>query len=637
MIKSISSLNNIVDSIELYESKGLQKNAGNLSRFLRTKAKVPYVVYRFKSGKTTYDLFFFKLEADKEGIHWSLNDGEYTFIKQDLSLKAMEIPSTRLALFLDKASELGLSEVEGESLRKADVFSGQHPVALIIRKYGKGVVDHEVLSRGSAREYRKLINKFFTDGGEPQDVEPQAQEKELVISPLAPINAPIAVDNSEAGVAVKAKRKRASSAKRASKALKKKSSKKGAVKEQGPKGATLPLIFAPKGDVDPEVKKKFIAKKVLSTGLGEDVVEYLYDLGLDTYPNEKLHKDIVVFRDVDPLSGPIISYRQKKGNKSQLRYSAQYNKMSSEAKERRVLGSVEPKYNEIEQLFSSNIEEKNEDLYPSVIGSIVHATGLRPGTKKQAMLSVDKRTSGISTLRKRDVSLNGSEVSLKFIGKARMENTAVFNDPLVAEELRLLMIGKEPNDFIFGQKSDAYVLRANQIIKELCGEGSLKDLRTIKAATMAREILEERKTLPKDVAKAKKALAEVFAKATIAVSKQLNNTPVMARDSYIPKSVLIEYIESRGQSAESLLSWNMNFGYGEYQKLLSEAYSRILGEGVEVTYEEQPYDIIDDDFNEDSGFVEQGLGFFQEDFVFNALESLGLINDEGILRGTEDE
>ena len=621
----VDKLNSIIEGI-LIEAKGdLNPKGSNLSSFLRTKAKVPYVVYKVKGrGKLEYMVFFFKFEEEKEGVHWKLEDGQYTFIKQEVTVPSMQIDSNRLEKFIADLGEITKVEnVDKESLKGEQVFSGQHPVGMIIRKMrsGKtlGVISVDELKSGVDLEIKRLIEKRFTDdlddADEPTDKPVRAKPaKPARVKPVKPTAKPARAKPAKPAKAKPtAKPAKAKPAKKVKKAVVSKKAKTARAKSaQKVKSAPFPKtrVVLPNEEQTEKLLKAYKgrfekADPPVPMPITEDEALFLISLGCDRLPNNDA-TEVEVFVGGDPLAGPLVKFKAKNG-KPQSGYSSQYSKASSDAKFAKIITDVVPNLEAFKARFVEVAEDEASsplDRTGAIVGLIVQETGLRPGTKMGGANS-EGDTFGISSLLKKHVKLKtttaGKEfVELTFVGKALKENKTLVRDPFNVEAIKEAMKGLRPNDPLFVRERmmpTTISKRAGDIMSEVVGGTSLKDLRTAKASQLAIKDLEKRlpKTLPKDIEEAKEVIVKAWSESTLKISEVLCNTQSMTAKSYVAPSVLEEAIRARGLDPRDI--------YEEFEEFSDLFYT------IESSEMRQPSDEEDENYDPSIGYVTHEDGY----------------------------
>jgi DNA topoisomerase-1 len=172
----------------------------------------------------------------------------------------------------------------------------------------------------------------------------------------------------------------------------------------------------------------------------------------------------------------------------------------------------------------------------AAIVAIIAETGLRPGSAASA---ATESHYGISTLRSEHVSFSGGKAKLSFVGKSGKKNTAEVSDPAVVAWMKERHASAGDRD---GNVWEARDTDARSEFKDMGGAAfKLKDFRTVKASEIAASELLSAvppPPLPANVAAAKKLLLSRVRKASDVVAAALNNTPAVARKSYIMPSVI---------------------------------------------------------------------------------------------------
>jgi DNA topoisomerase-1 len=191
------------------------------------------------------------------------------------------------------------------------------------------------------------------------------------------------------------------------------------------------------------------------------------------------------------------------------------------------------------------------------VSRILACCFLRPGSRAYTR---DNGSYGLTTLRRRHVSVRGDLVSLDFPGKAGKRQTREIRDRRIARILRLLADG--PGE-VFRYRADGGAWtrirrrHVNDYIKRSMGEAfSAKDFRTWAATLLCACSLAR---LGADARESKAARRKKVVAAIRETARRLGNTPAICRASYISPRVLGEFerarvIEPHAGSLESLLA-----------------------------------------------------------------------------------
>jgi DNA topoisomerase I len=151
-------------------------------------------------------------------------------------------------------------------------------------------------------------------------------------------------------------------------------------------------------------------------------------------------------------------------------------------------------------------------------------------------------TYGITTLRKRHVSVRGTRVRLSFAGKGRAQiHTSLVDDELAVAIRELLAV---PGSRVFRYERDGELCNLtsrtlNEYVKEYLGaEFTAKDFRTWGGTLLAAIAFAERARAGQD---GKGAITAVMRQ----VAERLGNTPAVCRQSYVAPAVVDAHLDGR--------------------------------------------------------------------------------------------
>ena len=170
---------------------------------------------------------------------------------------------------------------------------------------------------------------------------------------------------------------------------------------------------------------------------------------------------------------------------------------------------------------------------------LVNDAWFRVGTDRHARTS---RTYGITTLTKRHVSISGGAIEFRFRGKNGALVKRTVENPRLARELRSL-VALESGSRLFRYERDGELCHLtaaalNEYIGEHLGNGfTAKDFRTWGGTLLAAVELGKHGPAASE-AEAKRVLAAVMRK----VSRELGNTPAVARASYVSPVIVDHYL-----------------------------------------------------------------------------------------------
>ena len=188
------------------------------------------------------------------------------------------------------------------------------------------------------------------------------------------------------------------------------------------------------------------------------------------------------------------------------------------------------------------LEPLEPERVTAVAVRLINLGWFRVGSDRYARRS---RTFGITTLRKRHVSVHGTRIAFSFPGKGRAQVRRTVVDDELADEVRFLL-DVEGGTRLFryranGELSNLTGARLNDYIGLHIGdEFTAKDFRTWGGTLLAAVALAERGP-PETPAEAKRTLAAVMR----SVGEQLGNTPAVCRASYVSPAVVEQYLEGR--------------------------------------------------------------------------------------------
>ena len=159
---------------------------------------------------------------------------------------------------------------------------------------------------------------------------------------------------------------------------------------------------------------------------------------------------------------------------------------------------------------------------------------------------------GLTTLQRRDASLEGTVVSLRFPGKSGKRQEMDIDDPDLAAVIELLLGGRQSSHLLAYQRGRRRVALTprdvNAYVRTMTGGAfTAKDFRTLRGTILAADALARIGTV--DTASQRKRAEALAIRAT---SEALGNTPAVARSSYIDPRVFERY--KRGRLLDTTVS-----------------------------------------------------------------------------------
>jgi DNA topoisomerase-1 len=173
---------------------------------------------------------------------------------------------------------------------------------------------------------------------------------------------------------------------------------------------------------------------------------------------------------------------------------------------------------------------------------LINLGWFRVGSDRYAKTS---KTFGITTLRKKHVSIRGSRIAFRYLGKNRVWVRTALVDEELADAMKGLVAVPGGRRLFRYRYEDAICnltgARLNQYISEHLGEEfTAKDFRTWGGTLLAAVTLAERGVQETET-DARRAVAAVMQ----TVGDRLGNTPAVARSSYVSPAVVEQYLDGR--------------------------------------------------------------------------------------------
>ena len=188
------------------------------------------------------------------------------------------------------------------------------------------------------------------------------------------------------------------------------------------------------------------------------------------------------------------------------------------------------------------LDPYEHDWTCAVAVGLINKAWFRVGSERHARSS---RTYGVTTLRKRHVSVSGDEIEFCFRAKNRkLVRRTISNAKLAKSVEQLLDLPDGSRLFRFerdGELVDLTSALLNEYLAENLGDGfTAKDFRTWGGTLLAAREL-ERYGVAESESDAKRTLAAVMRY----VGDELGNTAAVARDSYVSPVVVDHYLAGR--------------------------------------------------------------------------------------------
>lgn len=300
-----------------------------------------------------------------------------------------------------------------------------------------------------------------------------------------------------------------------------------------PKTTPTPRKEAPvapsKHDPNPaEGKMKSVAGAKPGSQLPQHVQDRLKELGVSKLPAAHV-SDVHVSDDLHAGSDVVhqhalIKWRDDKG-RQQSSYSPEFDKRNAAEKFKRVLEN-RPKL----EAAIPELRAKAQESPAHAAALLIAQTGLRPGSNES--LKAENHY-GVTTMEARHVTFDHDGAHIEYVGKEGVTNRAHVTDHATVEALRKNVEGKAPTDRVFKGVDNT------KISSTLPAGVKVKDMRTTIATTQAEHHLAGiTPTLTGDAKADARHVIGLLKGVSESVSKTLNNTPEMARKSYIAPQVI---------------------------------------------------------------------------------------------------
>jgi len=172
---------------------------------------------------------------------------------------------------------------------------------------------------------------------------------------------------------------------------------------------------------------------------------------------------------------------------------------------------------------STDMDSDNEKIQiVATIVRIIDKTGERVGNEQSKLYG----HFGITNLRKKHVKVDGSKITLNYVGKSGMKHNVTINDTKAAQILKRLLNQKSNEIFV---TSDGFNVKATQVNNYLSDFNiTAKDLRGYKCNKLMTEKL---RNLPKP--KTEQEIKKVFNQALREVAEIIGHTPGILRKNYL--------------------------------------------------------------------------------------------------------
>lgn len=276
----------------------------------------------------------------------------------------------------------------------------------------------------------------------------------------------------------------------------------------------------------------------------------------------------------------VLQWKSPKTGKMVSAYTQAFLQKNADLKWKRLL-KIKPK--DIEHIHHmadkilNNPSADDKLKQAAAIISIISHTGLRIGSVKGLEETGNR---GVSTLGPQNIIIDRGTVKFNFVGKSYQENEALAVDPTLAKYLAAKKLERQNSPLLF-TITKSYIDEVYDHYMKM-EKFKIKDLRTYVANKVAKKLLYDDPSVPpplpanpKEIKDAvKKKLKEVFVK----VAQILNNTPNMARTSYVHPLIINTWLDKIGVKAETV-------GYKE-ELIKEDEFDDMIAAGAEDNFDD---------------------------------------------------
>jgi DNA topoisomerase IB len=233
--------------------------------------------------------------------------------------------------------------------------------------------------------------------------------------------------------------------------------------------------------------------------------------------------------------GELKGYGTDSKGRRQPIYPAAHTERAKAAKFER-LKEFQSSIGKIRERLASDLNSPDEKTREgALLARLIEKTGMRVGSDKDT--GAEKKATGATTLEPQHVKIDGNKVTMEFVGKSGHDNHWELNDPVIAKAFKNRI--EQGKSRLFSINDTQFRDYMHDVAP---GFKAAKDFRTAAAAEHAISAVDGMKE-PTTATEYREALGKVAAH----VSGQINNTPDVAFNSYIPPEVF-------GQWQANLLS-----------------------------------------------------------------------------------
>ena len=249
------------------------------------------------------------------------------------------------------------------------------------------------------------------------------------------------------------------------------------------------------------------------------------------------YKDVTIFYEKAPKI--LFEGFDDKGRKQQI-YSQAHKKKASKKKFCNLLefGKVLPNIEaDIKKHVMNSKLTKNKII--SLILKIIIICGFRVGNLKYQKLY---GSFGISNIFKEHIKMEKNNMVIRFVGKKGVLNECVIEDKFLINEIQKIIKNKKAKDYVFTYDEETVIkaLEINKWLKSYSVNTTSKHFRTWDTNILFIEYMRNSEDPVKSPVNTRK---KIIVEAMKVISRQINNTPAIAKKEYLHVDLVTLYID----------------------------------------------------------------------------------------------
>ncbi|MEM4260415.1 MAG: hypothetical protein QXG00_04220, partial [Candidatus Woesearchaeota archaeon] len=276
------------------------------------------------------------------------------------------------------------------------------------------------------------------------------------------------------------------------------------------------------------------------------IVKYGH-LKLSAYPTPDVKEnEVKVDLSGDINSHFVLSWFDKNTKVTKHSYTPEFFRRNRDKKWKRIAKLNSDIITNIKEVSKKDLLSEDSKSYSGKLNQlgaityIIANTGLRVGTQ-QLFRKTGNR--GVITLSPDNVSVKGDTVYFDFIGKSYQQNKAELKDADLANYISKLKKQRKGQEFLFDVE---YKFIRRYFKRNFGSKFNIKDMRTYVATDLAKNLLFSKKLDLENLSKTKqkRVIKNTLKEVSEQVSEKLNNTPNIAKKSYIHPNVQLAWLKT---------------------------------------------------------------------------------------------